>query len=559
MSFLKFAEAQILEKIKWEDEDAIKSVSDASTESSKKAISQFKKTVAKVKNNLALSRDFMYIRTRAIGSLESWGPNQNGDGFPLKELQASYKTFVGKGNFIDHKSDDIQMIRGLVVDAYMNNEDGCVECLIAVDRESHPQLCRDIETGVVNSVSMGTRVGWSVCSVCGNIARTENDYCDHIKGYKGMKVGLYTNNAEHKFGAWPIHEVNHELEFIELSWVSVPAFREANVLERIASLKNVIDKNKKIAKVILKRDGKEIKEFNDENDALLWIQRNTSLSSDYAFKYEGYSLDTVEDAPEYPSQILNSPMPDDLKSIKSNDNIPNALREIAENAKCKKTECATDIRANRNKSNSIKGENMQKKAAGMLRIKIDISQITFRKTWKDFKASGTVNINEKNYEWTAYSSDKNVWHLNLDDSASDQISANGIQSIENAVAELLTKNIDTTELIVSSDSNSIKTAYLNSQNPDPLMKEYINDRYKDEKEKDKPIYDNKDLQISGTKGKSSMELEEKAYRTTAKEGPSGELGKRLPEKDETLKDDEKKYKEQLSRAYAKYIMQKKGQ
>jgi len=483
MSFLKFAEVQF-ERV--ESFENIETKLNTLTEGSRKAISQFKTKVAGLKKNITLSQDFMYIRTRAIGSLEQWGPNQNGDGFPLKELQASYQTFIGKGNFIDHKSDDITKIRGLVVDAYMNTEDGCVECLIAVDKMSHPQLVRDIDTGVVNSVSMGTRVGWSTCSVCGNVARTEPDYCDHIKGYKGMKISLYTNNADHSFGKWAIHEVNHDLEFIELSWVAVPAFREANVLEKIASLKKAVDEN---------------------------------------------------------SSAVGNSLVDSV--------IPENLLRMHENAQCKDTECSTDIRAKKSNNNI-------KVAAGMLRIKIDITQLTFRKTWKDFKATGKVTINEKDYEWSAFSSDKQTWHLNLEDSASDQISANGITSIQNAVSELLSKNIDTTELIVSSDGSKIRTAYLNSQNEDSNMNVgYINDRYKDG-EPSKPMYNQDKLEITGTDGKSSRELEEEAYKKSAKDGASGPLGKRLPKKDETLMEGEKKYKEELSRAYAKFLLQKRG-
>lgn len=484
MAFLKFAEAQFLENAA--DFDTVQAPKGVS-ESSKLAIAQFKKKAAKLKNTLALSHDFMYIRTRAIGSLENWGPNQNGDGFPMKELKASYRTFVGKGNFLDHKSDDLNAIRGLVVDAYLNEEDGCVECLIAVDKKSHPQLARDIETGVINSVSMGTRVGWSECSVCGNIARTDREYCDHIAGYKGMKMSMYTNNAEHNFGAWPIHEVNHDLEFIELSWVGVPAFREANVLEKIASLKKAVD---------------------------------NSVS------------------PEVRSNLENSLIPENLL-------------KMHEDAQCRDTECSTDIRAKRNKDNT-------KVVSGMLRIKIDIKQLTFRKTWKDYKANGSVTINEKDYEWTAFSQDKQAWHLNLEDSAADQISASGIKSIENAVAELLNKNVDTTELIVSSITLNIKTGYLNNQQMDPSMDGYINDRFDSSKKPKDMIYPNDKLEITGTDGKSSRDLEFDAYKQTAKEGPSGALGKRLKEKDETLNHKELEYKEDLSRAYAKYLLKKQS-
>jgi len=476
MSFLKFAVAQF-DVVDPENLDA--PIFNVNSEDYKKATAQFKQTVAKAKKALKLSQDFIYVRTRAIGSLEKWGPNQNGDGFPIKELKSSYQTFVGKGNFIDHKSDDISKIRGLIVDAYMNDEDQCVECLIAVDKISHPQLARDIDTGVVNSVSMGTRVGWSECSVCGNIARTENDYCSHIKGYKGMKVGMFTNNEKHRYGIWPVHEINHELEFIELSWVAVPAFKEANVLERIASLKKTVEENREIK-------------------------------------------------------------------------VPENLQSIAESARCKDTECNCDIRKNNNENSNTREANMQKESAGMQRIKITVDELTFRKTFKDFKAKGKVTINEKDYDWWSKSKDKKTWVVNVDEDGSDLISAHAIEQITNAVTELLNTNQDNSDLIIASDNSDIKTAYLHSQHPDPLMEKTLEERAADPKLRKETVYDNKSLEIPETGDKSSRELEQKAFEESAKEGASGPLGKDLKKEDETLRKEEFDYKEHLKRAYLKY-------
>ena len=467
MSFLKFAVAQF-DVVDSENLDSPKF--NTESEEYKKATAQFKQTVAKAKKALKLSQDFIYVRTRAIGSLEKWGPNQNGDGFPIKELQASYNSFVGKGNFIDHKSDDISKIRGLIVDAFMNNEDHCVECLIAVDKVSHPQLARDIDTGVVNSVSMGTRVGWSECSVCGNIARTENDYCSHIKGYKGMKVGMFTNNEKHKFGMWPVHEVNHELEFIELSWVAVPAFREANVLERIASLKQTVEENREVQ-------------------------------------------------------------------------VPQSLQSIAEVAQCKETECACDIRKTQTRE-----ANMKKEAAGMQRIKITVEELTFRKNFKDFKATGKVTINDKDYDWWAKSKDKKVWNVALDEDGSDLISAHAVEQISSAVTQLLNSNQDNSDLIVA----SLKTSYLHSQHTDPMMEKTLEERAADPSLRSKPVYKPEDLEVSV--GGDSREWEKETYDESAKDGASGANGKPLKDADETLRKEEKEYKEELRRAYIKYVV-----
>ncbi len=540
MSFIKFAQLQFVGFM--ENAEKQENVFDKDSPDSKKALAQFKNRVVEHRNKLSLSKDFTYIRTRAIGGLEKWGPNQNGDGFPLKELQKSYSSFVGKGNFIDHKSDDIEKIRGLVVDAYMNNDDHCIECLIAVDRVSHPQLVRDIETGVVNSVSMGTRVGWSACSVCANIAKTEHDYCSHIKGYKGMKVSMFTNNAEHKFGQWPVHEVNHELEFIELSWVSVPAFKEANVLEKIASLKNLVNeeyiKTSEYKPLMLQKalDALQKHKYGIENPEFTEADALRIIVEQMGFIKQ--------------ERDFSKPTENQQVAIPVTASIPENLKQIHNAAQCKDTECDFDIRK--------KGENV-KMAGSMIRLKIDVTQLVLRKTFKDFKANGKVTINNKEYDWVGYSTDKRTWHINLVEDAADQISAHGVNQIQTAINELLNKNVDMTELIVSNDESVTKIAYLNSKTLDPLMKDYLDDRYRDEKNRKNTIYDNEDLEIVGTKGKTTRELEDEAFAETAKEGPSGALGKELAKKDQTLNNEELEYKKKLHRAYVKYLaLNKKG-
>jgi phage head maturation protease len=471
---------------------------DINSPDSKKCADQFGKTVQAAKRVIKKSGDFLYVRTRAIGSLEKWGPNMNGDGFPMNELTASYQTFVGKGNFIDHKSDDITMIRGLIVDAYLNQGDECVETLVAVDRKSHPQLARDIETGVVNSVSMGTRVGRSNCSVCGNEARTEKDYCSHIQNYKGMKIGFLTNNAAHKMGAYAVHEVNHDLEFIELSWVSVPAFKDAYVLEKIASLKTAVD--------------------------------NGLLNNNHTHTTDGRS--------DAENELLGF-------VASKNESIPSSLNSIAEAASCKSTECEFDARKRSNMNNKV-----QTKVAGeMNRIRVTREEVNYRTAPKDFGAKGNVSVDNKEYKWWGSSADKQTWHISLDESLM-MFSANGQAQIVKAIQEMINKNIDNTELIVASTRSPLsKTGYLQG-GEDALMNEELAKAVADGKN----IYNNKDLAAPvGDVG----EYEYKTYSQTAKDGAAGALGKSLAKNDETLKKDESDLKQELHRAYVSYKFKKK--
>lgn len=487
MSMIKIAYSPNVVTDSFYDVDAMKL--NPESEDAIKASLQFKNTVTAAKKTIKRSSDFMYVRTRAIGSLEKWGPNLNGDGFPLKELQASYMTFAGKGNFIDHKSDDITKIRGLVIDAYMNNEDQAIETLIAVDKVSHPQLARDIHTGVVNSVSMGTRVGYSYCSVCNNMARTEKDYCQHIANYKGMKIGMFTNNDRHKFGKYAVHEVNHQLEFIELSWVSVPAFKEANVLEKIASLKDGVNNNFNT-------------DLTDSEKEILSFAQKRSVS--FA--------------------------------------IPQSLKDIESAAKCNGEECEFDPRI----TSTNKDKNMEKTAGEMKRITIRQDEITVRKTSHDYKAIGQVTNENKSNPWWAFSTDKVKWNVNLDENICSQVSAAGQKQIIDAIEQMLTKNIDSTELIVASVNGMLtKVSYLQSGEKDPL----IDGDLKDKVLNNKRIYEAND---------DPRMQEYETYKQTASEGPSGDLGKPLSEKDETLNSEELKRKKDLHRAALEFLFNKRS-
>lgn len=76
----------------------------------------------------------------------------------------------------------------------------------------------------ITDVSMGCRCGKSVCSVCGNEAVTEDDFCDHILSYK---AGNYKGQ--------PVFEDNRDIEFFEISFVSQGADKQAKILEKVAS------------------------------------------------------------------------------------------------------------------------------------------------------------------------------------------------------------------------------------------------------------------------------------------------------------------------------------
>ena len=149
--------------------------------------------------------------------------NSNNDIFPEEELIRAHKKWVGRPLCIDHKSDSVDHVRGIIVDTYYDYPKKRVIALCALDKVNHPELARNVKTGVAACVSMGTAVGRAICTDCGKVARVEADFCNHMRN-------------KSCYG-----EINLDLNPIELSIVVNGADPQAKIKHIIASAKNAID------------------------------------------------------------------------------------------------------------------------------------------------------------------------------------------------------------------------------------------------------------------------------------------------------------------------------
>jgi len=176
--------------------------------------------------------NFIYFRARAISAGETSGPNGNGDYFPLEELLMAYASFIGRGLFLNHDAHDVTKSVGKIIDAYLitdpESNEIWVETLCKVDRKAHSQIARQIETGIIDSVSMGCNCEKCICNVCDQVMHTKEDFCEHIKTgllKKFMKNGVETI----------CYSINRGLTFSELSLVSMPADAKAKIHELVAT------------------------------------------------------------------------------------------------------------------------------------------------------------------------------------------------------------------------------------------------------------------------------------------------------------------------------------
>lgn len=175
----------------------------------------------------------------AMGAWETYGENRNGDSFPefpYKEnedppwiapnevLTQHYKTFETHAhNYRHHVNKDPKKAVGKVMKAFWNPLMHRVELLIDLDDEKAPDLAQRIAAGEFPPVSMGTRVKYDVCSICGNRAPTRKHYCKHLKFQMrdvidGMKVSA----------------LNPSPRFFDISWVYRPADQTAFMLKKVA-------------------------------------------------------------------------------------------------------------------------------------------------------------------------------------------------------------------------------------------------------------------------------------------------------------------------------------
>jgi hypothetical protein len=265
----------------------------------------------------------VFLRTRAIGNLEVDGPNSNFDAFPYSEfinekLGFGYQSFKGKKAFIEHASDSVSNSIGDLLDSYLNKfnlgslsskvwhdlndserlavigsflkndrvgsvlldkytvsnslpeqNDGSIEVLMRIDRQRAPKIARQVDLGENVGVSMGTAIAFSDCSVCGNRAYYEKEYCDHIAYGKGRLHTIHAHQLNNLMSQGTMKpewlrfvvqnpsevravlegdrrmvqanafEINYGLQFYELSVVATPAYGRGYMLEKVAKKQNL--------------------------------------------------------------------------------------------------------------------------------------------------------------------------------------------------------------------------------------------------------------------------------------------------------------------------------
>ncbi len=240
--------------------------------------------VAKYIAGLRPQKDSIYVLVNAMGALEYYGSNVNGDGFTEESLihapdtwkgvpafdrelaktwPYGYPTFYGAHPYAHHRNKDASRAFGEVEFAGWNASMKRVELVTRVDKDKCDQFggtgtWDKLHRGEFPDVSMGTKVPFDTCSICldwkryraaqatfdpkrhhsagmavlevhkkhpiRGVSITRKDYCDHA--LKMMNKILPDGRKVFVYNDYP--------KFFDISFVFIGADRTAKVMLKIA-------------------------------------------------------------------------------------------------------------------------------------------------------------------------------------------------------------------------------------------------------------------------------------------------------------------------------------
>ena len=209
----------------------------------------------------------------ALGAYETYDLNRNGDGFNEFPYRTGMKVtcghaacqkgdaWVSRGELITdhyksfeqfgkvykhHVNKDPAKSYGDVIKAFWNPQMHRVELLLGIDNDKAPDIVQRIADGEYPAVSMGCRISYDVCTVCGHRAPTRAQYCDHLKF--GMRQ---VTSSGLRAGA-----LNPTPKFFDISFVVKPADQTGYMLKKVANvyeIRSSAELGEKLAEIEEKR------------------------------------------------------------------------------------------------------------------------------------------------------------------------------------------------------------------------------------------------------------------------------------------------------------------
>lgn len=160
------------------------------------------------------------IHLVALGDMETYGINRNGDCFPKFACEKYHDTFVKHGAvYRHHKHDDRSKAIGEIKASAYNKPMGRIELFIHAHKEkAAPELQKLAEEKDI-PFSMSCRVPGDICTICNNFRKSSKDpnQCEHILN----KIGHVYDDGR------VVGMINADPTFFDISFVTKPADRIA--------------------------------------------------------------------------------------------------------------------------------------------------------------------------------------------------------------------------------------------------------------------------------------------------------------------------------------------
>lgn len=182
-------------------------------------------------NKIVPKSGITYALINALSAGEYYSSNRNGDYFPEDSLIKHHNTFQSMGHvFQHHVNKDPMRAYGVVPFSYYHPSMHRVELIVEIENDKAGPIIDRLEKGELPAVSMGCRVPYDICSICGHKAKTRAEYCEHLLNSMNRVL------ADGK----KVYAINLEPKFFDISFVTIPADRTAGVISRI-----LLESNKK--------------------------------------------------------------------------------------------------------------------------------------------------------------------------------------------------------------------------------------------------------------------------------------------------------------------------
>ena len=173
-----------------------------------------------------------YLHINMLGASDIYSATRNGDYFSsdtLKKYHHTFQTTPAKF-FKGHRNTSTSPHFGVCVFATYNESMHRIELIIEADEATSKEIDEQISKGFYPKTSMACKLPYDVCSICGNKARTREQYCVHLST---MMNKIFPDGRK-------VVAINDtDIKWFDCSLVFRPADITSSVLQKVADDSNI--------------------------------------------------------------------------------------------------------------------------------------------------------------------------------------------------------------------------------------------------------------------------------------------------------------------------------